>query len=59
MDGKLLRLGIVIATLILGIFLVSSIYRNFSHLMEQQSGQTEQPAVDSTPAQKPSDQKPS
>lgn len=54
MEGKLLRLGIVIATLILGIFLVSSIYRNFSHLMEQPPGQPGQPAsVNGAPAQQP------
>ncbi|WP_156475932.1 hypothetical protein [Acetobacter orleanensis] len=54
MDGKLLRLGIVIATLVLGIFLVSSIYSNFSHLMEQQSGQAGQPAANNAPAPQPS-----
>ncbi|OAG76661.1 hypothetical protein Amal_02435 [Acetobacter malorum] len=53
MEGKLVRLGIVIATLILGIFLVSSIYKNFSHLMDQPPGQAEQPAVNDAPAQTP------
>lgn len=50
MQGKLLRLGIVIATLILGLFLISSIYRNFSHLMQPQADQGAQPAVNSAPA---------
>ncbi|WP_215753593.1 hypothetical protein [Acetobacter sp. P5B1] len=53
MQGKLVRLGIVIATLILGIFLVSSLYRNFSHLMDPPPGQTDQPAVSEAPADKP------
>nr|WP_159102865.1 hypothetical protein [Acetobacter persici] len=54
MEGKLLRLGIVIVTLILGIFLVSSIYRNFSHLMDQPPGSADQqPAVNGAPASQP------
>ncbi|WP_156475375.1 hypothetical protein [Acetobacter malorum] len=53
MEGKLVRLGIVIVTLILGIFLVSSLYKNFSHLIDQPPGQTDQSAVNDAPAEKP------
>lgn len=32
MAGRLVRLGVVIATLIMGLFVLGSLYKNFSHL---------------------------
>ncbi|WP_179192630.1 hypothetical protein [Acetobacter indonesiensis] len=44
MPNKLVRLGIVIVTLILGIFLLSSLFKSFSHFLSPD--QTTPPAVE-------------
>ncbi|MCX2560217.1 hypothetical protein OQ252_02190 [Acetobacter farinalis] len=53
MEGKLLRFGLIIVTLALGMFLISSLYRNFTHLVTPPAGQASQPVTSSAPAPQP------
>ncbi|MGO3518578.1 MAG: hypothetical protein ACTINM_08845 [Acetobacter cibinongensis] len=40
MAGRLVRLGVVIATLIMGLFVLGSLYKNFSHLQTPPAADT-------------------
>ncbi|KGB20832.1 hypothetical protein [Acetobacter tropicalis] len=51
MPGKLVRLGIIIVTLALGIYVLSGVYKNFSHLMVPD--QDTPPAVDTNAPKSP------
>lgn len=51
MPGKLVRLGIIVVTLVLGIYVLSGVYKNFSHLMVPD--QDAPPAVDTNAPKSP------